>query len=194
MTVLQKIPDPVPAEMSLAEFLVWDAPVPLRWQLVEGAPEAMAPASFAHAAIQTQLVKLLQNHLDKIRPGCLALSTPGVLLSEDDQRNFRIPDIGVTCMPHKPSALYIQNPLLLIEILSPGNQKETGLNVQAYTKIASVEEILIFDSTKIEAENWRRFKDGTWHREKFRDAGGDVPFFSFEFSVRLSEVYTGTGL
>lgn len=194
MTILQKIPAPIPAEMSLAEFLTWDAPGPLRWQLVEGAPEAMAPAAFAHAAIQTQLAKLLQNHLDATRPGCLALSNPGVLLSEDDQRNFRIPDIGVTCTPHKPSALYIQNPILLIEILSPGNSKETGLNVQAFTHIACLEEILIFDSTKIEAENWRRFQDGTWHREKFRDATGEVPFLSIEFSVRLQDVYAGTGL
>lgn len=191
---MQQFPDPIPNEMSLTEFLVWDAPGPLRWQLVEGVPEAMAPAAFAHARIQAQLAMLIQTHLNATRPSCVVLANPGVLLSEDDQRNFRIPNLGVTCAPHKPSALYIQNPLFLIEILSPGNAKETWLNVQAYTQIASVEEILIFDSTKIEAENWRRFEDGIWHRKTFRDAGGDVPFLFIQFSARLSEVYAGTGL
>jgi Uma2 family endonuclease len=194
MTILQKIPDPIPGEMSLAEFLVWDAPGPLRWQLVEGVPEAMAPAFPAHARIQSNLNFLIGGHLRKTRPGCAVLANPGVLLSENDQRNFRVPDLGITCTPDKPGAFNIQNPILLIEILSPGNAKETGLNVQAYTHIASVEEILIFDSTKIEAENWRRFQDGTWQRKKFHDATGEVPFLSIEFSVRLSEVYEGTGL
>lgn len=194
MTILQKIPDCIPDEMGLAEFLIWDAPGPWHWQLVEGVPEAMAPACPAHARIQTQLAMLIQAHLKASRPGCAVLSNPGVLLSEDDQRNFRIPDLGVTCTPDKPGAGNIQNPILLIEILSPGNAKETWLNVQAYTKIASVEEILIFDSTKMEAENWRRFQDGTWHRKKFQSAAVDVPLFAFEFSVRLSEIYEGTGV
>jgi Uma2 family endonuclease len=194
MTPLQKVRGPIPDEMSLAEFLVWDAPEPLRWQLIEGVPEAMAPAFPAHARIQTQLAMLIQTHLNATRPGCAVLSNPGVLLSEEDQRNFRIPDLGVTCTRDKPGSFNIQNPILLIEILSPSNSKETWLNVQAYTKIASVEEILIFDSTKIEAENWRRFKDGTWHRKTFRDAGSDVHFFALEFSVHLSEAYAGTEL
>jgi hypothetical protein len=43
MTILQKIPDRIPVELSLTEFLVWNAPGPWRWWLVEGAPEAMAP-------------------------------------------------------------------------------------------------------------------------------------------------------
>jgi Uma2 family endonuclease len=194
MTILQKIPDRIPDELSLAEFLVWNAPGPWRWQLVEGAPEAMAPASPAHARIQSEIGGIIRDHLRKTRPGCAVLSNPGVLLAENDQRNFRIPDLGVTCTPDKPGDLSIQNPILLIEILSPSNEKETWLNVQAYTRIASVEEVLIFDSTKMEAENWRRFRDGTWHRKKFQYATEDVQFLAIQFSVRLSEIYEGTGI
>jgi Uma2 family endonuclease len=191
MTALAKIPD----EMSLAEFLVWDAPGPYKhWQLVEGVPEAMAPASTTHARIQSTVNGLIDEHLRKTRPSCAVLSNPGVRLSENDQRNFRVPDLGVTCTPDKPGDLSIQNPILLIEILSPGNSKETWLNVQAYTRIASVEEILIFDSTKMEAENWRRFRDGTWHRKKFQFVTESMQFFSIGLSFALAEAYRGTGL
>ena len=38
----------IPAVMDLAEFLAWDAPGPDRWQLVDGEPQAMAPASRTH--------------------------------------------------------------------------------------------------------------------------------------------------
>jgi hypothetical protein len=34
-----------PAYMTLAEFLVWDAPSGLPWQLIDGVPQAMAPTS-----------------------------------------------------------------------------------------------------------------------------------------------------
>jgi hypothetical protein len=35
----------VPAVMGTAEFLAWDAPAKERWQLIDGHPQAMAPAS-----------------------------------------------------------------------------------------------------------------------------------------------------
>ncbi len=187
-------PAPIPCEMSLTKFLTWDAPGPYRWQLVEGVPEPMAPSTNAHARIHAILAWLIQTHLDRTRPGYFVLSNAGVRLSEDDQRNFRIPDLGVSRTPQKPSALYIENPILLIEILSAANAKETWLNVQAFTHIACLEEILIFDSTKMAAENWRRFRDGTWHRKKFRYATEDVQFFALQHSIRLQEIYAGTGL
>jgi hypothetical protein len=33
----------IPLEMTLAEFLEWDAPGPNRWQLIAGVPEAVVP-------------------------------------------------------------------------------------------------------------------------------------------------------
>jgi len=41
----------IPYHMTVAEFLAWDAPAPLLWQLIDGEPQAMAPASRTHSAI-----------------------------------------------------------------------------------------------------------------------------------------------
>ena len=42
----------LPVRMSVAEFLAWAAVRDGRWQLVDGAPQAMAPPSSTHGAIQ----------------------------------------------------------------------------------------------------------------------------------------------
>jgi Uma2 family endonuclease len=43
-------------------------------------------------------------------------------------RNYRIPDLGVTCAPPE-NGLMVPNAVLLIEILSPSNEAETRSNI-----------------------------------------------------------------
>jgi Uma2 family endonuclease len=85
--------------MTIAEFLAWDAPSGPAWQLIDGVPRAMAPASGTHAVMQTEVGALIRNHLAAHRPGCRTLTNPGVAPRVDLENNFRIPDIGVTCSP-----------------------------------------------------------------------------------------------
>ena len=63
----------VPAVMDTAEFLAWDAPRGSRWQLVDGEPQAMAPASRTHGIIQAELVRLIGNHLDDRGSPCMVV-------------------------------------------------------------------------------------------------------------------------
>ena len=98
------------------------------------------------------------------RPGCRLIVTPGVVPRLSSNRNFRIPDLGVTCSP--PSAeLVVPDPVLLVEILSSSNEVATWRNVWAYTTIPTVTEILAVRSTRIEAELLRRLPDGNWPKE-----------------------------
>lgn len=41
--------------MTVAEFLAWNPPEGQAWQLVDGEPQAMAPASRTHGTIQGEL-------------------------------------------------------------------------------------------------------------------------------------------
>jgi len=52
-----------PVRMTVAEFLAWNPPTPQLWQLVDGEPQAMAPVSRTHGAIQCELGSLIRNHL-----------------------------------------------------------------------------------------------------------------------------------
>ena len=126
------------------------------WQLVDGEPVAMAPGSETHAALQGEIGR--QHRQPSDRAGvvlCRLLSQPGIVPRVRANRNFRIPDLGVTCAP--PSqGLMVPDPVLLIEILSPSNEAQTRANIWAYTTIPSVREILAVHSTRIEAELLRR--------------------------------------
>jgi Uma2 family endonuclease len=52
--------------MTVAEFLGWepDDGAGALWQLRDGEPEMMAPASDRHASIQARLAQLIGMHLD----------------------------------------------------------------------------------------------------------------------------------
>ena len=58
----------LPHLMTVAVFLDWSTPDGSdRWELIDGIPRAMAPASDQHGAIQAQAARLLGNHLDDRR-------------------------------------------------------------------------------------------------------------------------------
>jgi Uma2 family endonuclease len=180
--------------MTVDEFLAWSAGEPYgrKWQLVDGEPVAMAPGSDAHGSLQSELGALLRNHLLDQRRGCRVVTEPGVVPRVRADRNYRVPDLGVTCAP--PSlGQTLADPVLLIEILSPSNEGETWDNIWAYTTIPGVMEILALHSTRIEAELLRRSSDGTWPEKPETVRTGDtLHLASIGFSVPLAAVYRTT--
>jgi Uma2 family endonuclease len=86
-------------------------------------------------------------------------------------------------------------PILLIEILSPGNEIETWANIWTYTTISTVMEILIVSSIRVEAELLRRHDDGTWPEapEKI-GAESEVSLESIGFTAALRDFYRTTAL
>jgi Uma2 family endonuclease len=182
--------------MTLPEFLCWDAadPTGATWQLVDGEPVAMAPGSETHAALQGEIGRLIGNHLlDKGGP-CRLMSQPGIVPRVRSNRNFRIPDLGVTCAP-PTQGLMVPDPILLIEILSPSNEAQTRANIWAYTTIPSVREILAVHSTRVEAELLRRADDGTWPAEPDILTGGNtLSLPSIGFAIPLAAFYRTTVL
>lgn len=182
---------PVPARMTVDEFLSWDSGdrSGRLWQLVDGEPVAMAPGSENHGALQGEIGGLIRDHLRASRPGCRLIVTPGIVPRLSSNRNFRIPDLGVTCSP--PSGeLMVADPVLLIEILSPSNEAATWRNVWAYTTIPTVTEILAVRSTRIEAELLRRLPDGNWPKQpEILRTGDGLTLTSIGLSVVLDVFY-----
>ena len=185
-----------PSRMTTDEFLTWDPgdPSGRLWQLIDGEPVAMIPGSEDHGALQGEMCGLIGNHLYDHRPSCRMIVTPGVVPRIHANRNYRIPDLGVTCAP--PSGeLMLADPVLLIEILSPSNEAETWANIWAYTTIPSVTEILAVRSTRIEAELLRRLPDGNWPAEPVTLRAGDaVELRSVGLTVELAAFYETTTL
>jgi Uma2 family endonuclease len=122
------------------------------------------------------------------------LVTPGVIPQARARDNVRIPDLAVRCAS-SPDSHAAAAPVLLVEILSPSNVRETWANVWAYTTIPSVVEILVLSSTSIAAELLRRLPDGGWPANPEPVAGDAVlKLGSIGLSLKLSDAYRTAGL
>jgi Uma2 family endonuclease len=182
--------------MTVPEFLTWNSgdPTVHAWQLIDGEPAAMAPASRNHGAIQAALAAQLWNHLNVPGNRCQVVTDPGIVPRGHSDRNYRVPDIGVTCAPPSDGQM-LPDPLILIEILSPSNETETWANVWTYLTIPTVIEVLVVNSTSVEAEFLRRNEDGTWPEVPARIGPGDaLCLASIGFSVPLTALYRTTTL
>jgi hypothetical protein len=186
----------IPARMTLDEFLVWDADdrTGRRWQLIDGEPVLMAPASERHGAIQIELARLLANHLLAAGSPCRVIGEPGIVPRIRANENYRVPELGVTCAPPSDAQM-VEGCVLLVEILSPSNEAKTWANVWAYTTIPSVQEILIVRQTRLEAELLRRNQDGTWpaQGETIRPPM-DLDLASIGYRAPLAAIYRTSGL
>jgi Uma2 family endonuclease len=101
---MSALPKTTPSRMTVAEFI--DSPGDgsgLKHQLVDGEPQAMAPASTTHGTIQATLARLLGNHL--VGTDCRVVIEPGVVPLLRAEANMRVPDLGVTCAPDDRASL-----------------------------------------------------------------------------------------
>lgn len=181
--------------MTVAEFLAWDPEEPgTRWQLRDGEPEAMAPASDAHGSIQGELARLLGNHLADRNSPCRVVVAPGVVPRVRSTQNFLIPDLGITCSPAQGGTT-VPDPVALIEILSPSNERETRANVWAFATIPSVQEIVLVRAAVIAAEIWRRRPDGSWPEQaEIVGSDGTLTLDTIGFSAPLRAAYRTAGI
>jgi len=76
------------------------------------------------------------------------------------QKNLRIPDVSVVCGGFEAESQALTEPVVVIEILSPGNMRQTWANVWTYTTIPSVREIVVLQSLSIGAKLSGRQADG----------------------------------
>jgi Uma2 family endonuclease len=175
----------LPHPMTVDAFLEWPTPDGTsRWELIDGLPVAMAPASDRHALIHAETTRLIGNHLAERRPDCRTLIEPGV---RPDNHNLRIPDIVVDC--GEPADRLLRAPMLLIEILSPSNWRRTWDNVLRYTAMQGVAEVLVLHQDRVMAELMRRGPDQAWNEHLLLIDGDRVELTSIGFSAPLAAFY-----
>jgi len=187
MSAANQLARPITVAEFLAATLEGD-----RQELIEGMAHAMAPAAPRHGAIAAQLARLLGNHLDGL-PHCQVVIEPGVQPRVRADINVRIPDLAITCTPIGPDDRLLREPTVLIEVLSPSNQKDTWGNVWAYTTIPSVRDILVLYTAEPRADLLTRQPDGTWPDNPLSLTLGDnVELESIDFAVPLAAFFRTT--
>jgi Uma2 family endonuclease len=175
--------------MTLAEFLRWEDGSDTRYELIGGFPVAMAPPAEAHRILAMRLGSRIDAALASRRP-CNAQNEAGVSHPYRDDAFF-VADIAVTCQPNERRRKAIQDPILLVEILSPGTERhDRQIKVPAYRDIESVNEILLIDSESIYAEILRR-EGERWITELVRGRDAILRLSSVEVRIAMAALYEG---
>ncbi len=192
----RKFDDPAGGGITAEEF--WQLPPSpngTKYELVEGALRAMAPASFAHGLIQANAARLIGNKLAASGGPCRVVTEPAIAVRVRAQFNRRVPDLGITCTPSQSGMLEMPAPIALIEILSPGNKDDTWDNVWAYTTIPTLREIVVISSFAVAASYLARGDDDAWPEDPQPVASGDTLHLkSIGFACDLDALYAGTYL
>ena len=142
--------------VTLDAFLAFEGEGDTRYQLVRGVITAMAPAQLAHGRMVARLARLIGNQL---RLPCEPIIEAGVKPAHRDD-TFWQADLAVTCTPTEPGQVYLSDPVLVVEVLSPSTESvDRTLKLRDYFRMPSVADVLLVDTRIVKLEHWRRARD-----------------------------------
>ncbi|MGH6920412.1 MAG: Uma2 family endonuclease [Geminicoccaceae bacterium] len=143
---------------TLDEFRAWHERQPEVWEFIDGTPRLMAPGSKAHTLIKSNVGSALRE--GPRGTGCSVLIDGAVVEVHDSSL---IPDIVVTCAPLDFATPRVDEPVLIIEILSPSNEMDdTGRKLTLYLEIPSLRHYLVVHQDRRQIV----------HHERQREQGG----------------------
>ena len=117
--------------MTFDEFLRREDGTDTRYELIGGFPAAMAPPARAHGMLCARLAGVIDAALRSRRP-CAAQTEAGIARPNRDD-SFYVADLAVSCRPYRQGEQSVQDPILIVEILSPITERnDRRLKLPAY--------------------------------------------------------------
>jgi Uma2 family endonuclease len=181
--------EPAIKKMTVAEFLHWEDGTDTRYELLDGTVFAMAPPAPAHGFLAARLCARIEAAL-RSRPPCMVQIEAGIKRPDLDDTCY-VADLAVSCTPLLAGQQLLSEPILVVEVLSPGTAVyDRQTKVADYRRISSVQEILLIDSTSVFAEVLRRAGD-RWMTEIVQGRTAALSLASINLEVSMSELYEG---
>lgn len=187
---------PVP-HMTADDFLAWPGDGTGRtFQLVDGEVRAVSPASETHGTIQGRMAYLLWRAIEAAGLPLRVLAEGAVIPALNARANVRVPDVVVATGTAERGQQTVPEPVLVVEILSPGNADDTRDTIRALSTLPSVREMAVLHSTRLLAEVHRRDPaTGAWLPDpEYVGPGEALRLPSAGLEVALEEAYARTWL
>jgi Uma2 family endonuclease len=140
---------------TLEEFRAWHERQPDVWEFIDGALRLMAPGSKAHTLLKSNVHAAFAEALRGT--GCRALVDGAII---EVHGSSLIPDIVVTCADLDFSTPRVDAPVLIVEILSPSNEKDDmGRKLALYLEIPSLRHYLVIHQDRRQIVHHERRDD-----------------------------------
>jgi Uma2 family endonuclease len=184
---------PPSGAMDVDEFMAFleTRPKGEHWHLIEGVAVMMAPASYAHQRIVSNMCALLNGafqaqHLDLFAYFDAGVRSPGV-------RNFQ-PEPDVVVVPGVASyELYSDRFQLVAEVLSPTNtRREMDLKLRRYREAPENLYAVVIEPREFRVEIYA--KRANWQPVSLTEPDDVIEMPEFGLRCRLADLYRGTPL
>jgi Uma2 family endonuclease len=176
-------------KMTAAEFLRWEDGTDTRYELLGGTVFAMALRAPAHGFLAARLCARVEAGL-RSRPPCMVQIEAAIAKPDRDDTCY-VADLAVTCTPTQRGQQLVSDPVLIVEILSPGTALyDRQTKVTDYRRIPSVQEILLIDSASVFAEVHRRAGE-QWITELVQGREATLSLASIGLTATMSKLYEG---
>ncbi|MCL6609180.1 MAG: Uma2 family endonuclease [Geminicoccaceae bacterium] len=146
-------------DLSLAAFLEWEARQELRHERVGGVIRAMAGGTRGHNKVAINFLLALASIVR--RRGCEAFGSDVKVVSP--RGDVMYPDVTVRCGTRNDRLTTVDDPLLVVEVLSESTWRhDLILKRLAYKAIPSLRVILYVAQDQARVDVVRRGPDGRW--------------------------------
>jgi len=176
--------------MTLAEFLEWQRGQELRYELVEGFPQAMTGARVRHDIARGNAEAYLRSALRNAGQGCLPFGADIGIQVYPGQ--LRRPELSVLCPPFDMEEMVIGTPRLVLEALSDSNTRiDEYVKLDEYNAMASLDYIILMSPRGVDVAAWSRDAGRQWQRSRYHVLTDVIPLPLLEISLPVSVLYEG---
>jgi Uma2 family endonuclease len=183
------MPEHHPSQTGLShdEYLALEQTDDQRYEYLAGEVFAMVVGSERHALISTNSAVTVANAV-RDRPCRVYSADMKLFIKRHDK--FCYPDVILLCEQGCRHEHYVEEPLLIIEVLSPSTEQyDRGLKFEHYRSIQSLRYYLLLDQDRPHAELFERGQDGIWFLRETNGLEGKVQLATHHITLPLRELY-----
>jgi len=182
-------------KLTVEEYLAFieSRPEEERWQLIDGVAMMMPLPTRRHQRIASNLARLLNAHLEKVRPDLYAYQEVGLMVP--DVSSFR-PEADVAVLDSSgdgDDTLYADRFYLVAEVLSDSNtDKDIAAKSRRYLQHPLNLYFLLFEQKQVRVEV--RARAAGWEPVVLEGLDAVLELPEWGFRVSLAVLYRGTSL
>jgi Uma2 family endonuclease len=179
-----------PRRMTLMEFLEWQRGQPLRYELVDGFPQAMTGARVRHDIARGNADAYLRPALRNAGRGCLPFGADiGIQVYAGQLRR---PELSVLCPPFDMEEMVTSAPRLVLEVLSDSNRRiDEYVKLDEYKALGSLDDFIVMSPREVDVAVWSRDADRQWQRSRYHALPDVIPLPLLGILLPLSVLYEG---
>ncbi len=178
--------------MSLDDFeeLLADKPHDEKWELIGGrVVKMMTGARWEHHFIVQNINFALSRHLRGAGSSCRVFTEP-FRLKEDALNSSLLPDVIVRCGPMTPGATSLDDPTILVEVLSDGSVGRDRVEKwRIYQKLPSLQHYLLVERDKPVIEIFDRAGEAWFTQRLIEGLDASLDLSALDLTIPLAEIY-----